>query len=403
MKLKTTLLAIIIGIFSHFYKPIITLAAGMAISYEVKSQGSLAVWQLCTSNPSWRFTTYTTSPMHPCSTATNAIWGKGREYMTTDIDSNLQKGWMWMEKLNTSNPQSMGTGMAMLDNNGKIIRVPRDTIEKYFPSMTAFNDSISALKTSINSNTSNFSNFYTKTQADARYIQTETDPVWTAASGNYLLVSTASSTYTPLSRTLTINGAALDLSANRSWSVGTLVGGDTTNFRNYSNSLYASAATSVPTSRTISTTSPLTGGGDLSANRTFAINNAAADNSTKGAATMDSAYFNDNGSGLISYNVNYGTGTISASAVTINQPRGKITYNSPNLVAAGTASITFTNSYINSTSTIYVNANGNGSNLAQVNVYIKSQTSGSCVVNVQNLSLLNLFNTSFIIDYYIVN
>lgn len=39
----------------------------------------------------------------------------------------------------------------------------------------------------------------------------------------------------------------------------------------------------VPTSRTISTTSPLTGGGDLSANRTIAI--PAADTSTNGYLT----------------------------------------------------------------------------------------------------------------------
>lgn len=43
---------------------------------------------------------------------------------------------------------------------------------------------------------------------------------------------------------------------------------------------------------TISTTSPLTGGGDLSANRTFAIDNAAADGVTKGAATFAAADFN---------------------------------------------------------------------------------------------------------------
>lgn len=42
----------------------------------------------------------------------------------------------------------------------------------------------------------------------------------------------------------------------------------------------------VPTSRTISTTSPLSGGGDLSANRTISIANAAADGTTKGAASF---------------------------------------------------------------------------------------------------------------------
>lgn len=42
----------------------------------------------------------------------------------------------------------------------------------------------------------------------------------------------------------------------------------------------------VPTSRTISTTAPLAGGGDLSGNLTLSIPNAAADGSTKGAASF---------------------------------------------------------------------------------------------------------------------
>src|SRR5205085_3466121 len=48
----------------------------------------------------------------------------------------------------------------------------------------------------------------------------------------------------------------------------------------------------VPTTRSISTISPLTGGGDLSSNRTFAINDAAADGSTKGASSFAAADFN---------------------------------------------------------------------------------------------------------------
>ena len=46
------------------------------------------------------------------------------------------------------------------------------------------------------------------------------------------------------------------------------------------------------TSTTINTTSPLSGGGDLSANRTLAIADAAADGSTKGAASFTAADFN---------------------------------------------------------------------------------------------------------------
>lgn len=55
----------------------------------------------------------------------------------------------------------------------------------------------------------------------------------------------------------------------------------------------------VATSRTISTTSPLSGGGDLSANRTLTIADAAADGTTKGAATFTAADFNAT-SGLLS-------------------------------------------------------------------------------------------------------
>lgn len=50
--------------------------------------------------------------------------------------------------------------------------------------------------------------------------------------------------------------------------------------------LSASIAAKVPNSRTIGTTSPLSGGGDLSADRTLSIQNAAADGSTKGAASF---------------------------------------------------------------------------------------------------------------------
>lgn len=58
--------------------------------------------------------------------------------------------------------------------------------------------------------------------------------------------------------------------------------------------------TPVTNARTISTTSPLSGGGDLTADRTFSIANAAADGSTKGAAAFTANDFDDNGSGLIS-------------------------------------------------------------------------------------------------------
>lgn len=58
--------------------------------------------------------------------------------------------------------------------------------------------------------------------------------------------------------------------------------------------------TSANAARLINTTSPLSGGGDLSADRTIAIANALSDGSTKGASTYTASDFNDNGSGLIS-------------------------------------------------------------------------------------------------------
>ena len=55
----------------------------------------------------------------------------------------------------------------------------------------------------------------------------------------------------------------------------------------------------VGTGRNINTSTPLSGGGDLSADRTISIADAAADGTTKGAATFTAADFNSS-SGLIS-------------------------------------------------------------------------------------------------------
>ena len=70
--------------------------------------------------------------------------------------------------------------------------------------------------------------------------------------------------------------------------------------------------TPVASTRTISTTSPLSGGGDLSANRTLAIADAAADGTTKGAATFNASDFNS-ASGLVSLDYTNGQAA-SASA-----------------------------------------------------------------------------------------
>lgn len=63
----------------------------------------------------------------------------------------------------------------------------------------------------------------------------------------------------------------------------------------------------------INTTSPLGGGGDLSANRTLTIQDAAANGLTKGAATFNASDFNDNGSGLIS--IDYANGQVASAGV----------------------------------------------------------------------------------------
>ena len=62
---------------------------------------------------------------------------------------------------------------------------------------------------------------------------------------------------------------------------------------------WSTATGGVPTSRLISTTAPLSGGGNLSADRTLSISDAIADGSTKGAATFTANDFNS-ASGVIS-------------------------------------------------------------------------------------------------------
>jgi len=66
----------------------------------------------------------------------------------------------------------------------------------------------------------------------------------------------------------------------------------------------------VPTTRTVSTTSPLSGGGDLSADRTLSIADAVADGATKGAAAFTANDFNS-ASGVIS--IDYANGQKASS------------------------------------------------------------------------------------------
>lgn len=70
--------------------------------------------------------------------------------------------------------------------------------------------------------------------------------------------------------------------------------------------------TGAPTTRNINTTSPLSGGGDLSTDRTLSIANAAADGSTKGAASFNANDF-DASSGNIS--IDYTNGQKATTSI----------------------------------------------------------------------------------------
>lgn len=328
--------------------------------------------------------------------------------LSTDIKPVSPPNNCFYIETNTGNSYKSSGGLWTIIGMGK------DTLAGYYMPIQRAADSITSIKTSIGLKLA--SSGFTKAAMVVLGMMAYSDSA--AMLSTYLRSNVAAATYYPLSsnpasyltavpaqsfasltgKPTTLSGYgitdAYPLSGNPSSFLTSITSGNVTT---------ALGFTPVTNARTISTTSPLAGGGDLSNNRTFSIANSKADNATKGASSFDSSYFNDDGSGLITFSPTSGTGTISTAAVTINQPKGKITFNSPNIAGAGTSSVTFTNSFITSTSVIYVNPNGNGSNLTLINAYIKSQTAGSCVVNIQNLSLLSLFNTSFLIDFLIVN
>ena len=109
------------------------------------------------------------------------------------------------------------------------------------------------------------------------------------------------------------------------------------------------SSTYTPLTRSISTTSPLSGGGDLSANRTLTIADAAADGSTKGAASFTAADFNAS-SGNIS--IDYTNGTAASGSTkgfltstdwtTFNNKQAQL--NGTGFVKASGTSITYDNS-----------------------------------------------------------
>ena len=107
------------------------------------------------------------------------------------------------------------------------------------------------------------------------------------------------------------------MSANRTLSIAQATGSvsgflsstDWTTFNNKQNALGFTPANSAIT---ISTTSPLSGGGDLSANRTLSIADASADGATKGAASFAASDFNST-SGNIS--IDYTNGQSASGSV----------------------------------------------------------------------------------------
>lgn len=85
---------------------------------------------------------------------------------------------------------------------------------------------------------------------------------------------------------------------------------------NVSSDIQAQLNTILPNTRRVDTTTPLLGGGDLSANRTLSIADAAADASTKGAATFSASDFNSS-AGLIS--LDYTNGPVGPGAITTSR------------------------------------------------------------------------------------
>lgn len=134
----------------------------------------------------------------------------------------------------------------------------------------------------------------------------------------------------------------------------------------------------VPTSRTISTTTPLSGGGDLSANRTLSIADAVADGLTKGAATFNANDFNS-AAGVISLDYTNGQAASSIKNGFLSSTDWS-TFNSKQPALSGTGFVTIsgtTISYDNSTYYLASNPNGYTSNLGTVtSVGLSSSTTG---------------------------
>lgn len=100
----------------------------------------------------------------------------------------------------------------------------------------------------------------------------------------------------------------------------------------------------VPSTRMINTTSPLTGGGSLAADLTLAINDAAADGTTKGAAAFTASDFNSS-AGLIS--IDYANGQVATNSV-----NGFLSAADHTLFSAKESVLTFTSPLLRTVNTV---------------------------------------------------
>jgi len=165
-----------------------------------------------------------------------------------------------------------------------------------------------------------------------------------SASQDGYLTSTDWSTFNnkvPASRTLTINGTSYDLSADRSWTI--VAGVSSFNTRTGAITLTsldvtdALGFTPVTNARTISTTAPLSGGGDLTANRTLSISQATT--STNGyLSSTDWNTFNNKQNALTNPVTGTGTANYVAKFTGSTSIGNSLIYDSGTNVGIGIAS-----------------------------------------------------------------
>lgn len=150
--------------------------------------------------------------------------------------------------------------------------------------------------------------------------------------------------------------------------------------------------TPVTDARSISTSSPLSGGGDLTANRTISIADAAADGSTKGAAAFNANDFNS-ASGVIS--IDYTNGQAASGSNKGFLTSGDWTvfsgkFNTPTGTTAqylrGDGSLatfpTIPTTYKSTTDTTAVTGNTNNNKVASLLIAANTLSTGS-IINIK--------------------